>query len=216
MNFILADNQDITRIGLISLLKDTKVCDGMETATNKAELMQQIRLHNDAVVVLDYTLFDFGSVDNLIIVHERFPNVMWLLFSEDLNETFIRRVMIAQQSFSIVLKSATKEEITSALQCVGSGSRYICSQVSNMLLNSKPMIPHAESHDILTPTEKDVLREIAMGKTTKEIAAEKNLSFHTINSHRKNIFRKLEVNNVHEATKYAIRAGIVDMSDYYI
>ncbi len=216
MNFILADNQDITRIGLISLLKDTKVCDGMETATNKAELMQQIRLHTDAVVVLDYTLFDFGSVDNLIIVHERFPNVMWLLFSEDLNETFIRRVMIAQQSFSIVLKSATKEEITSALQCVGSGSRYICSQVSNMLLNSKPMAPHAESHDILTPTEKDVLREIAMGKTTKEIAAEKNLSFHTINSHRKNIFRKLEVNNAHEATKYAIRAGIVDMSDYYI
>lgn len=216
MNFILADNQDITRIGLISLLKETKVCDGMETATNKSELMQQIRLHTDAVVALDYTLFDFGSVDNLIIVHERFPNVMWLLFSEDLNETFIRRVMIAQQSFSIVLKSATKEEIISALQCVSSGTRYICSQVSNMLLNSKPMIHHAESHDILTPSEKDVLREIAMGKTTKEIAAEKNLSFHTINSHRKNIFRKLEVNNVHEATKYAIRAGIVDMSDYYI
>lgn len=54
------------------------------------------------------------------------------------------------------------------------------------------------------------------GKTTKEIAAEKNLSFHTINSHRKNIFRKLGVNNVHEATKYAMRAGIVDLAEYYI
>ncbi|MEO5160076.1 LuxR C-terminal-related transcriptional regulator, partial [Bacteroides ovatus] len=52
--------------------------------------------------------------------------------------------------------------------------------------------------------------------TTKEIAAEKNLSFHTINSHRKNIFRKLGVNNVHEATKYAMRAGIVDLAEYYI
>ena len=50
----------------------------------------------------------------------------------------------------------------------------------------------------------------------KEIAAEKNLSFHTINSHRKNIFRKLGVNNVHEATKYAMRAGIVDLAEYYI
>ncbi|GAE15051.1 anthranilate synthase [Bacteroides pyogenes JCM 10003] len=55
-----------------------------------------------------------------------------------------------------------------------------------------------------------------MGKTTKEIAAEKNLSFHTINSHRKNIFRKLGVNNAHEATKYAMRAGIVDLAEYYI
>ena len=69
---------------------------------------------------------------------------------------------------------------------------------------------------LLTPTEKIILKEIASGKTTKEIAAEKHLSFHTINSHRKNIFRKLGVNNVHEATKYAMRAGIVDLAEYYI
>ena len=68
----------------------------------------------------------------------------------------------------------------------------------------------------LNRTEKNILKEIALGKTTKEIAAEKNLSFHTINSHRKNIFRKLGVNNVHEATKYAMRAGIVDLAEYYI
>jgi DNA-binding CsgD family transcriptional regulator len=60
------------------------------------------------------------------------------------------------------------------------------------------------------------LHEIALGKTTKEIAYEQNLSFHTINTHRKNIFRKLEVNNVHEAIKYALHAGIIDASEYYI
>ena len=49
-----------------------------------------------------------------------------------------------------------------------------------------------------------------------EIAKEKNLSKHTINKHRKNIFRNLGVNNVHEATKYAMRAGIVDLAEYYI
>ena len=49
-----------------------------------------------------------------------------------------------------------------------------------------------------------------------KLAAEKILSFHTINSHRINIFRKLGVNNVHEATKYAMRAGIVDLAEYYI
>ena len=68
----------------------------------------------------------------------------------------------------------------------------------------------------LTETEKVILKEIALGKTTKEIAAEKFLSFHTINTHRKNIFRKINVNNVHEATKYAMRAGIIDLAEYCI
>ena len=77
-------------------------------------------------------------------------------------------------------------------------------------------ISEKEIEQLLTQTEKNILKEIALGKTTKEIAAEKNLSFHTINSHRKNIFRKLGVNNVHEATKYAMRAGIVDLAEYYI
>ena len=68
----------------------------------------------------------------------------------------------------------------------------------------------------MTDTEKEILKEIAIGRTTKEIAANRNLSFHTIITHRKNIFRKLEVNNVHEATKYAMRAGLIDMAEYYI
>ena len=52
--------------------------------------------------------------------------------------------------------------------------------------------------------------------TTKEIAVKRFSSFHTVNTHRKNIFRKLGVNNVHEATKYALRAGLVDSAEYYI
>jgi len=55
-----------------------------------------------------------------------------------------------------------------------------------------------------------------LGQTTKEIAEHRFSSFHTVNTHRKNIFRKIGVNNVHEATKYALRAGLVDSAEYYI
>ena len=77
------------------------------------------------------------------------------------------------------------------------------------------------SHDeparvALTATETEILKEIAMGKTTKEIAAARCSSFHTVNTHRKNIFRKLDVNTAYEATKYALRAGLIESSDYYI
>jgi len=69
---------------------------------------------------------------------------------------------------------------------------------------------------VLTQTEQEILKDMALGKTTKEIAVKRFVSVHTIMTHRKNIFRKIEVNNVHEATKYAMRAGIVDMAEYYI
>jgi DNA-binding NarL/FixJ family response regulator len=68
----------------------------------------------------------------------------------------------------------------------------------------------------LTPTETEILKDIALGLTTKEIAEKRFSSFHTINTHRKNIFRKLGVNTVHEATKYALRAGLIDSAEYYI
>ena len=68
----------------------------------------------------------------------------------------------------------------------------------------------------LTRTEREILVDIAQGLTTREIAEKRFSSFHTVNTHRKNIFRKLGVNTVHEATKYALRAGLVDSSDYYI
>lgn len=69
---------------------------------------------------------------------------------------------------------------------------------------------------VLTSTEMAILRAVAQGKTTKEIAAERFSSIHTINTHRKNIFHKLGVNTAHEAVKYAIRAGWVDPSEFYI
>jgi DNA-binding CsgD family transcriptional regulator len=60
------------------------------------------------------------------------------------------------------------------------------------------------------------VRAIAQGKTTKEIAIERFASVHTITTHRKNIFRKLGVNTAHEVIKYALRAGLVDSSEFYI
>ncbi|WP_321332348.1 response regulator transcription factor [uncultured Bacteroides sp.] len=216
--YIIADNQDITKAGLMFLLSRQKEVSLLLEADNKAELIKELRLHPDAVVVLDYTLFDFGGAEELIVLHERFKEADWLLFSDELSLNFLRQVLFIDTAFSVVMKDNSKEEITMALQCVSRKERFICNHASNMLLtgNTVPATVAIQDDHLLTPSEKLILKEIALGKTTKEIAAEKNLSFHTINSHRKNIFRKLGVNNVHEATKYAMRAGIVDLAEYYI
>ena len=217
--FIIADNQDITKAGMMFLLSRQKDTALLLEADNKAELIQQLRLHPGAVVILDYTSFDFVSSDELIVLHERFKEADWLLFSDELSIGFLRQVLFSSMSFGVVLKDNSKEEILTALQCASRKERFICNHVSNLLLsgNSQTSLLHPiQQNDLLTPAERSILKEIALGKTTKEIAVERNLSFHTINSHRKNIFRKLGVNNAHEATKYAMKAGIGDLVEYYI
>ncbi|WP_294585897.1 response regulator transcription factor [uncultured Bacteroides sp.] len=217
--YIIADNQDITKAGMMFLLSKQKDTSLLLEADNKAELIQQLRLHPTAVVILDYTLFDFSGAEELIVLHERFKEADWLLFSDELSMTFLRQVLFSSMAFGVVMKDNSKEEIFSALQCATRKERFICNYVSNLLLSSNgmPTPTHpAIKDDLLTPAERSILKEIALGKTTKEIAIERNLSFHTVNSHRKNIFRKLNVNNAHEATKYAMKAGIVDLVEYYI
>jgi two-component system, NarL family, response regulator LiaR len=212
---IIADNQDITKAGILYLSDRMPDLGLMTEAADKHELLQLLQQHPQAVIILDYTLFDLTGADELLILQERFKQVSWILFSDELSEDFIRRILFSSEAFSIVLKDAPSAEIRAALQSALHAERFICQRIHN-LLSEKKIVHEPKEHPVLTSTEKEILKSIALGKTTKEIASERFSSIHTITTHRKNIFRKLEVNNVHEATKYALRAGIVDAAEYYI
>lgn len=214
-DIIIADKQDITRIGMESLIPNAGKVSSQLKADSKSELIKHLMLQPESIVILDYTLSDFTSIDELLNVGHRFTQSRWLLFSDELSNDFLRRLIINNDTFSVILKSCDLDEIQMGLIQIFRGERFICNRVANQLLQPpKQQIEKAEH--ILTPTEKEILKEIALGRTTKEIAASRNLSFHTIITHRKNIFRKLDVNNVHEAIKYAMRAGLVDLAEYYI
>lgn len=211
--YILADNQDITREGILSLLYQQGKNVDIVTAVSYQELQEKLRLYQNSTVILDYTLFDFASVNQFLNMRFGAQKSSWLLFSDELSEVFLRQILLSVSAISVVIKHDSKEEIIEALKCVSAGEVYLCETAKSALAAG---VPNPKQFDILTATEKIILREIALGKMTKEIALEKNISFHTVNTHRKNIFRKLEINNVHEAIKYAIRAGIFDVADYYI
>lgn len=211
---VIADNQDITKAGILYLTDKMPEIDLVTEAADKKELLRLLVRYPDAVVLLDYTLFDLNSADELIILQERFKRISWILFSEELSEDFIRRIIFSSETFSIVLKDSFLEEIRTAIFSAFRSQRFICNRINNLLSDRKA--GQQKEHPVLTSTETEVLKSIALGKTTKEIAAERFSSIHTITTHRKNIFRKIEVNNLHEATRYALRAGIIDSAEYYI
>ena len=212
MEILLADKQDITRAGLVYVLSDFN---GVTTkyVEDKSELLLALQNDGNRVIVLNYTLFDINDAAELSILSERFAETRWLLFCEDLSVDFVRVLIATSPRFSILLKECSLQEIREALDYAVRGRRFICQRIAEMLL--VPM-ETASNRAKLTPTENEILKDIALGMTTREIAEKRFSSFHTVNTHRKNIFRKLGVNTIHEATKYALRAGLVDSAEYYI
>ena len=211
--YILADNQELTRLALISLIKQDEE-NTLYVATDKAGLVELLQTHEEATVLLDFTLFDFADADQLLIVSERFALSRWILISDELTPAFMRRVVYSSHQFSIVFKDGPLSEVREALQTVSRHQRFISQRALEVIINLQQA--EDEQPSILTETETEIVRAIAQGKSTKEIAAERFSSVHTITTHRKNIFRKLGINTVHEVVKYALRAGLVDPSEFYI
>jgi DNA-binding NarL/FixJ family response regulator len=217
---ILADNQHITSAGICFFIRNYNVSTHFLEVLNKRSLIDELLQNPQALVILDYALFDLSGPEELIIIQNRFPNSHFLLFSEELTDEFLKKIYTNPETnaeaFSIILKDCSKEEINLALRTIADSRQFICQRITNQLQVQAKKQADPSIDKKLTHTEKEILRLIALGKSTKEIAGERFLSIHTVITHRKNIFRKLEVNNLHEATKYALRAGIIDASDYYI
>lgn len=212
---ILADNQDISKAGCRYLIDKMINISEIIDATSKKELIPLLIDNPESLVILDYTLFDFESINDLTILQMRFEKIDWILFSDELSDDFLRSLLYNTSSFSVLMKDSSKEEIISCLKESLKGNRYIGNSISNMLLDSSKNT-NINNKQVLTNTEQEILKEMALGKTTKEIASLRHVSSHTIMTHRKNIFRKISVNNVYEATKFAMRSGIVDMAEYHI
>ena len=209
-NYIIADNQELTRFALESLLQKEEST--VYRAFDKADLVALLKEHESAVVLLDYTLFDFADEEQLLIIAERFNLSDWILISDELTPPFIRRVVYSSHQFSVVFKDGPLSEVKEALRAVERHSRYLSQRALESIITQQK----EEDDNILTQTETEIVKAIAQGKTTKEIAAERFASIHTITTHRKNIFRKLGINTAHDVIKYALRAGLVDSSEFYI
>ena len=210
--YIIADNQEITRFAIECLLKQNDE-NQIYRASDKTSLVAKLKEHEHAVVILDYTLFDFADEDQLLIVSERFALSQWLLISDELTPQFLRRVIYSSHQFSIVFKDGPMKDVRDALHAVSHHQRFISQRALEVIISQQQ---DEEKPDILTATEAEIAKAIAQGKTTKEIAEERFSSIHTITTHRKNIFRKLGINTAHELIKYAIRAGLIDPSEFYI
>ena len=107
--FVIFDNQDITRVGLRGYISLLYAAAKVSEVHDKKSLYGQLSVDEPAVVVLDYSLSDYKSVDELLVAAKRFATVHWILFSNELSERAIRQVS-GEENISIVLKESGEEK----------------------------------------------------------------------------------------------------------
>lgn len=213
--FVLAENQDLIRLGFEYLIQAELKNAPIEIVTAKSELRRALAMNDAPVVIIDFDSFDFTGIEEVAALAVAFSESKWLFVADRVNENFILPLTSAVTGANFVLKTNNQDILVAALQATAQGKKYFCSEALDVILEGRTRKP-IDHKSILTPTEKELVQLLAQGKTTKEIAEERCLSHHTVNTHRKNIFRKLDVNSVQELIKFALKHGLVDLTEYYI
>jgi DNA-binding NarL/FixJ family response regulator len=215
--FILAVNNDLIRLGLKCIIHDQIQSSAIHTASTKLELHSLLLSNSDAVVILDFDSLDIDHLDEVAALSGVFPQSNWLFLGDNPDETFLMPLTASFGKANYILKTNESDVITTAILATATGKKFYCSEALQIIMDGhNRKKENSTKRNLLTTTELELIQLLAQGKTAKEIAELRCLSHHTINTHRKNIFRKLDLNNVQELTKFALKNGLIDLTEYYI
>jgi DNA-binding NarL/FixJ family response regulator len=212
IKIILADDHRITREGIRSLLNeqpDMRVV--AETGTGRAAVELAADLAPD-VVVMDVTMPELNGVEATRQIKAENPGVKVLVLSMHSERQFVSEMLAAGAS-GYLLKDCPSDELIRGIRTVAAGTMYLSPDVQGILLKSAPAAVGGGGSDwrSLSPREREVLQRVAEGKNTKEIALELHLSPKTVETHRRQVMAKLQLNSVAELTHFAIREGFTSL-----
>jgi DNA-binding NarL/FixJ family response regulator len=211
---LIADSQYLVSRSLAELLSEKYKFIIREIVTNRKDLERAVKEDGLSLLIIDINHFDFegpADIKNAIV-----PGSIPVLV---LTNSLTRSELAGLDSIgvkNVIFKSSGESEILTAVELTLQGKKYYGREVMEILLEKGEWKKEQQEFSSLTAAEVEIVKLIAEGMTTKEIASRKNVSFHTIMTHRKNIFRKARVNNASELVMFAIRTGIIDTIEYQI
>ena len=212
---IIADSQFLVVETLKTLLENDERFFLMETVNSQHELYVTLSESNCNLLITDIALPDYDGISDLQKIKQKFPKLAILILTNSISKTeFAELTKIGIKN--MIYKTADRDEVLSAVDAALKGKKYYAEEVLDLILEMGENKSVFEVPIHLTSSEIEIVRLIAAGLTTKEIANLKNISFHTVNTHRKNIFRKTKVSNASELIMQAIRTGWIDNIEYFI
>jgi DNA-binding NarL/FixJ family response regulator len=208
-DIVLVDDHKLVRDGVKTILERGAEFRVVGEAENGADAVQLCKKAEPDLVLMDIGLPGMNEATTELLRHCPGVKVVILSMYDDENSVV---TAIRSGARAFVLKKASSTELLDALRTVARGGSYLSSQVSDRLL-ARIQRGDLDTHDrspleSLSPRELQVLRLVAEGKTSKDIAVLLDLGLQTIRSYRKTMMKKLGVNNVAGLTQLALAAGI--------
>jgi DNA-binding NarL/FixJ family response regulator len=212
VRIVIADDHEVVRKGLRSLLEEQHDLEIVGEASNGREAVDKVTVLKPDVVVLDIGMPELNGLEATRQIVKATPRTEVLILTVFETEEVIREVLRAGAR-GYVLKSDAGRLLVSAIEAVSAHKPFFTSRVSELVLAgflSGESRPENDSSGLpLTPREREVLQLLAEGKTNKEVAAALGIGLKTVETHRMNLMSKLGLHSVVDLVRYAIRNGIV-------
>ena len=215
LNVLLVEDHAIVRQGIKALLEEEPDIVVVGETGDGSQALGLVENLCPNVVLMDLSLPGLGGIEATHQIRERFPDVRVVVLSMHEHEEYVFRALRAGAS-GYVVKQSTSAELVLALRAVAGGSTFLSPTISQILIDDYVHRAGARDKDdaalnILTPREREVLQLIARGFNNRQIAERLHISVKTVETHRGNMMRKLDVHDRAGVVKFAMDSGLITL-----
>lgn len=211
LRVVIADDHTLVRAGIRSLLERDDRVEVVGECDDGRQALAMIEEQRPDLLLADIAMRGLNGLETAAVVAERFPEVKVIILSMHRNEEYVIQALRAGCAGYLV-KDAAASELDLAIDAVRRGEMYLSPSISRQVVDgylARSGATGRADRDALTPRQRDVLKLIAEGKSTKQIAATLSLSIKTVETHRAGLMDRLDIHDVQGLVKYAMRLGLI-------
>ena len=207
---VLADDHTLVRAGIRALLTSLEDITVVAEASDGREALRMIQQYRPHVALLDISMPEVNGIEVAAQATRTTPSTRIVILSVHASEEYVHRALQAG-AVGYILKDADSTEFEMAVRAVARGQTYLSPTVSRYVIAGyvHPSAEPPSALDRLTPRHREILQLIAEGHTTKEIARRLKIGTRTVEAHRAELMRRLDIHDIAGLVRYAVRVGLV-------
>jgi len=216
---VVVDDHALMRGGIRSILEQEESVSVIGEASNGREAVAMASKQAPDVMLVDIGMPDLNGMEATRKILAADPKIKIIGLSMHSDARYVTGMLDAGAR-GYILKTCDSDELLRAIDSVCRGRIYVTSELTHVLMDRSKKRTVGEGHgkgtpppDSLTPREREILQLIAEGLTSKEIGARLGVAVKTVETHRTNVIRKLDLHSIAELTKYAIREGMTNLTN---
>lgn len=215
IRILIVDDHQLIINGIRAMLEPIETFSIVGEANDgKEAILKAVELTPD-VIIMDISMPELSGFESSQIILKKLPNTKILALTQHEESEYVMQMMNAG-AFGYLLKNTRKEEFIEAIKTVSRGEKYFGKKISDLLLNnliqSKQNNKEEDKAEVkLTKREKEIIQKIAEELSNQQIADKLNISLRTVETHRRNIMQKLDVNNAVSLIRYAVQNHLVSL-----